>query len=69
MKEIREIKRRKFINPTLISLDIEREMLEKIDAHLVGSLPKKCRNEWIREVLSNELKYFNQYEQNRPLGL
>lgn len=58
----RVIKRRKFINPTLISLDIEREMLAQIDALLVRSLPKQCRNEWIREVLANELNYYKDYE-------
>lgn len=57
--QTRVIKRRKFINPTLISLDIEREMLEQIDTNLAKVVPKKCRNEWIREVISDGLKYFN----------
>ncbi len=60
----RIIKRRKFINPTLISLDIEIEMLKQIDTLLVGSLPKKSRNQWIREVLQTEL---NLTKDNEPI--
>jgi metal-responsive CopG/Arc/MetJ family transcriptional regulator len=61
----REIKRRKFINPTMISLELERSLLEEIDALLVGSLPSKPRNEWIREVLQDEVNFRKDY--NEPI--
>jgi metal-responsive CopG/Arc/MetJ family transcriptional regulator len=55
------IKRRKFINPTIISLELEQQLKDDIDSLLVGSLPVKSRNEWIREVLQTKI---NSYKDN-----
>lgn len=57
MKDTREIKRRKFINPTIVALELEQQLKDDIDSLLVGSLPTKSRNEWIREVLQQEVNY------------
>jgi metal-responsive CopG/Arc/MetJ family transcriptional regulator len=64
MKDTREIKRCKFINPTIVALELETQLRDDIDSLLVGSLPTKSRNEWIREVLQQEVNYHEQQQDN-----